>query len=173
MAGTIYFHTHRESGKVYVGQTWNYSRRTRGKAWDYRGSHHMFHAFQKYGWDAFDHQIICDGIETQEELDNLEKVWIILFQSSRRKFGYNLRLGGARGKASLETIEKLRPARLKPNAGWFKPGHSGTRGYTGHPANSGSFKPGKRDPLPAEQKAKMSATRKAWWDKKRGLNCQN
>jgi hypothetical protein len=133
----------------------------------------MYHAFQKYGWDAFDHQIIVSNLETQEEMDNLEKVWIILLRSSERKFGYNLRLGGSSGRPSPETIEKLRKISKRPNAGWFKKGQPGTKGYTGYSANSGSFKPGKRAPIPAEQRAKMSRARKAYWDRKRGITCQS
>lgn len=175
-SGTIYFHSHKESGKVYVGQTWDYYRRTVGKAWDYRGSQHMFYAFKKYGWDAFDHQLITVDIQTQEEMDNLEKIWIILLHSHDRRFGYNLRLGGARGKTSEETREKMRiHGRRNNNLTKFRLGHGKTKGYTGYPANSGSFKPGqfKGKSLPLSQRQKMSAARKAWWDKKRGISCQS
>jgi hypothetical protein len=72
-------------------------------------SRYLQAAIRKYGWDGFDHQVLSTAT-TQAELDNLEKVWIILFQATNRKFGYNLMNGGAAGTPSIETRQRLSEA---------------------------------------------------------------
>jgi len=97
--GEVYLHWNIVSEKGYVGQT------TKGtdKRWKlhlrcarsprtnaYRSV--FSKAIRKYGAGAFDHQIISIA-RSQAELDNLEKIWIILLQSKVPN-GYNLSDGG-------------------------------------------------------------------------------
>lgn len=55
---------------------------------------------------------ILDTAKNQKELDKLEKFYIQKFNTLNSKFGYNLRSGGARGKHSDETKEKLSLSRI-------------------------------------------------------------
>jgi group I intron endonuclease len=64
-------------------------------------------AIRKYGSDAFDGQILSYA-QTQEELDNLERLWVVLLKAKDRKFGYNVSNGGlGRGKWSEESRKKM------------------------------------------------------------------
>lgn len=50
-------------------------------------------AIRKYGATAFEHQILSVA-QSAEELDNLEKIWVILLQTQQPN-GYNLQVGGS------------------------------------------------------------------------------
>ena len=97
-SGEVYFHYCPTSQKGYVGQT------TAGmeNRWRDQVRHSVYpqkpdfrfplsRAIRKYGPVAFDHQILAVA-RTKEELDNLEKVWIILLRT--RETGYNVTVGG-------------------------------------------------------------------------------
>ena len=93
---SIYCHTNAVNGKRYVGQTvdtvegrWgeHVSAAKRG-----RGSRILGAAIQKYGVDAFTHELL-DVVTTQEGADAAERAWI----GQRRTLspnGYNLSYGG-------------------------------------------------------------------------------
>jgi group I intron endonuclease len=105
--GAVYAHTNLVNGKVYVGQTqrepWQRWRDQRNEAM--RGElkcRYFQSAIRKYGWDAFDHQVLGTA-DMKEELDNLEKIWILLLRATERKYGYNLTSGGEGGYPSEET----------------------------------------------------------------------
>jgi group I intron endonuclease len=96
---TIYCHTHRESGRRYVGQTkktwrqrWNQhvytSERLVKKGWS-----HFANAIRKYGKDAFDHEVleVCHSLE---EANAAEERWIELLNSRDPLFGFNIKKGG-------------------------------------------------------------------------------
>ena len=133
-SGTIYVHTNTLNGKVYVGQTWQESTdrwvtqrnaAMRGAA----GCRHFYSAIRKHGWAAFDHAVV-GAANTQDDMDNLEKVWIIALRANDRRFGYNLASGGSRGVyVSDETRQRM----------------------------SLAAKARKRGPCPEETKAKIAA----------------
>ena len=115
--GEIYAHTNLLNGKSYVGQT------TAGM--ESRWKDHVKHsrysktatyntpfarALRKYGPEAFEHQILSRA-RSKAELDNLEKVWIILLQS--REQGYNLGAGGE-GNPGLKHTPETK-ARISKN----------------------------------------------------------
>ena len=106
--GTVYVHSHKDSGKCYVGQTVKTTeRRWRYHDQSYKNSRYFCHALKKYGWDAFDHQIVAHGIATQSELDNLERLWIALLRSNNPEYGYNSESGGSSGVMNEESRKKL------------------------------------------------------------------
>jgi group I intron endonuclease len=110
--GIIYLHTNQINGKVYVGQTWDTLREGwlshTSHARRYRGRCPHFHAaIRKYGPEVFDHQVLATA-DTQEKLDNHERVWIILLRSNDPEFGYNIRSGGGRGYHSESSRAKMR-----------------------------------------------------------------
>jgi len=96
--GEIYVHTNVLNGKSYVGQTtagmlarWKdhvkHSRLPKHAGFRYP----FARAIRKYGPEAFEHQILSIA-RTKVELDNLERIWIILLQT--REIGYNITAGG-------------------------------------------------------------------------------
>lgn len=106
--GTIYIHSNKETGKVYVGQTLKTVKdRWKAKADSYKTSSFFNSAIKKYGWDSFDHQVVVENVKTQEELDNLEKLWILCLQATNSEFGYNLETGGGNGKPNAEARKRM------------------------------------------------------------------
>src|ERR1700721_37675 len=93
--GEVYVHTNIVNGKSYVGQT------TQGVAARWEGhvkerrNRAFSRAIRKYGVDSFEHRVLVVA-RSQEQLDNLEKVWIILLQT-KVPLGYNLTCGGEAG----------------------------------------------------------------------------
>ena len=110
--GEVYVQTCTANEKSYVGQT------TRGA--QVRWREHVRHAccakhadfnypiswaIRKYGADVFESRVLAVA-RTKEELDNLEKVWIILLQT-RKPNGYNLGIGGE-GNPGLKHTDKAK-----------------------------------------------------------------
>lgn len=107
--GEIYVHTCTTNEKSYVGQTtqgmaarWGehvrHSRRPKCADFQYPISR----AIRKYGPDAFEHQVLA-VVGSKAELDNLEKVWIILLRT--REGGYNITPGGEGNPGLRHTAE--------------------------------------------------------------------
>ena len=109
--GVVYIHTNLTNRKVYVGQTWFPHQRKLDHC-NPSNKSRFAKAIQKYGWDGFDHYY-SDEISSQDELDNLERLWIIVLQATDKSFGYNCRYGGSRGLHTEETKAILRAKRAK------------------------------------------------------------
>jgi len=98
------------SGKVYIGLTSQSpeDRWKRGKA--YYQNKHFSSAINRYGWENFTHEIVCDGL-SKEDACAKEKELIAQYKSNDRRFGYNNSTGGenpAEGvKMSDETKHKM------------------------------------------------------------------
>ncbi len=89
---TVYKHTC-PSGKVYIGITARpVSRRWHGGS-AYRNNPHFYAAIKKYGWDAFKHEILAEGL-AREEACAMERRLIKEHQSTDPEKGYNLSPGG-------------------------------------------------------------------------------
>ena len=95
----IYVHINKINGKAYVGQTVHKNPQRR---WDYgKGYKHsskFYNAIKKYGWDNFEHIIICECRES--EVDELERKYIIEYDSIKN--GYNCDSGGNKNKILSE-----------------------------------------------------------------------
>lgn len=103
----VYKHTNRENGKCYIGITSQDVRVRWNRGWGYQYCPHFWRAIQKYGWDAFSHEIIYDGL-TKEEAERWEVSLIAEYHSADLRFGYNVSLGGSTtGKHSEETRKKI------------------------------------------------------------------
>lgn len=93
----IYKHTNKVNGKCYIGQT---CRKNPNERWNngkgYNGT--IFaKAIEKYGWDNFEHEIIEDGILSEEEANKREMYWIEYYNSYAGVSGgngYNMTKGG-------------------------------------------------------------------------------
>jgi len=108
---SIYCIYNPETDKRYVGQTsqgaavrWNQHQRDARRKKNQECP--LYRAIQKYGANSFE-LVELGTAQTQEEADNLEKIWIILLQSDCHKQGYNIREGGYRGRHSEETKKKI------------------------------------------------------------------
>ena len=106
MGYTVYKHTLKSDGRAYIGQTYDINMRWRFNGCEYKDSPHFWNAIKKYGWDAFEHEILADNL-TKEEADRLEDYYITLFQSMDSKKGFNLKGGGSKGRHSEATRKKI------------------------------------------------------------------
>lgn len=94
----IYCIEHIESGKKYIGKSKDINRRlavhkcalTNPEFSSDKANRHLWHAVQKYGWDAFETYVV-----EELELDNMiladrEIFWMDYYQSLDRNQGYNI-----------------------------------------------------------------------------------
>lgn len=89
----IYKITNKINGKSYIGQTTNYQRRFRehrNKGYGEEPSKLLYKAFDKYGIDNFDFEVIEDLTENYNER---EKYWIQYYNTLTPN-GYNIEPGG-------------------------------------------------------------------------------
>jgi group I intron endonuclease len=112
MDGKVYRITNLVSGKYYIGQTigrikarfTNHLSEARCR----RNCRYLGNAIVKYGRYNFAIEPLATGINTQEELDSIERLWILTTRSFDHRVGYNIEFGGnGRGKISPETREKM------------------------------------------------------------------
>ena len=107
------------SEKYYVGQT----RRSLPVRWymhvheaantKHKAHRSHFHAaIRKYGADAFESAVVIDRIVTQNQLNELETLWIWALKANDPAFGYNLGIGGEGVTLTSEVREKMRVAKL-------------------------------------------------------------
>lgn len=91
--GIIYKLTHRDSGRVYIGQTKKTIRgRLSGHKYDAfvaKKNTYINKAIRKYGFDAFDAEQIDDA-DSRDKLNKLEEHYISLFNSTDRNCGFNI-----------------------------------------------------------------------------------
>jgi len=97
----IYKHT-APNGKAYIGQTNNLHRRNVVHR-NTGGCRAFASAIKKYGWEAFSHEVLAEGL-TLDEANALE-VELIARHNTMSPNGYNLKSGGKNGVPSPESIE--------------------------------------------------------------------
>lgn len=107
--GIIYCFINMMNNKVYVGQHIGQIIWTRWDK-DLRGGNpHFDRAVKKYGIKAFRGEILA-YCYSQQELDNLEKLWILTLRSYDPEIGYNKTFGGEGGSKTQETRDKMKAA---------------------------------------------------------------
>ena len=95
----IYKTTNLINGKIYIGQDTHNNP-------NYLGSGVLLHlAIKKYGKENFKKEIIDTGY-TQDDLNEKEKHWISFYQSTNKKIGYNLAIGGHGGGYGMNNPNK-------------------------------------------------------------------
>ena len=65
----------------------------------------FFNEIIKYGWDNFDHIILFKN-KTQEEAEELERLFIKTLLSNENEFGYNIDNGGITGEVRAEKTKQ-------------------------------------------------------------------
>lgn len=111
----VYKHTS-PSNKVYIGITKQKPELRWCNGNGYKYNIHFFRAIQKYGWDNFEHEIVCDCL-TKDEAEQCEIDLIKEYNSTDKNFGYNIDLGGnLKPPMSDETKRKLSEANLGKKA---------------------------------------------------------
>lgn len=107
----VYMHTNRDNGKRYIGVTGQKPAQRWANGAGYRGNLHFSAAIKKYGWDAFQHDILYTGL-TREEAARLEVDLIAKYHTTDPAFGYNTAPGGFTPSPTQETRDKIRKANL-------------------------------------------------------------
>lgn len=113
----IYKFTHKDTGRVYIGQTIQEANRRRLEHLSnsrYTGTTHKFHnALRKYGEDSFLFEVIATATSL-DELNTLEEQFIKEYDSINS--GFNIRNGGNNKTHNPESIEKMRKAQQAAHA---------------------------------------------------------
>lgn len=101
----IYKITNTINSKVYIGQTTKtFEQRKKSYINEYKWSKNprvIIQAMRKYGFNNFKFEIVEDNIQSQEELDNKERYYIMeVYHSLVEEKGYNVECGG-NGKENI------------------------------------------------------------------------
>jgi group I intron endonuclease len=98
------------TGKIYIGVTTvGLEERWKGHLYELKKNkdNNCFHnAIRKYSKENFSKRII-DVAYSKEELDFMEKIWILFKNARNRNFGYNSAVGGGSGPLSEEHKQKI------------------------------------------------------------------
>lgn len=89
----LYMHENRLDGKKYIGITSQIPEKRWKNGRGYKGCPHFSAAVQKYGWDAFRHEILYTDL-SQEEAERLEVELIAKYNTTDPRYGYNAAFGG-------------------------------------------------------------------------------
>lgn len=92
---SVYKHTNKANGKVYIGITKQDVERRWQNGHGYDGTY-FGNAISKYGWNGFTHEVLFSGLSKRAACD-MERFLIIYFQSNDRERGYNIAEGGQTG----------------------------------------------------------------------------
>lgn len=171
---TVYVVTNIVNGKYYVGQTTMTGiERWKEHYWSSNKKDYFHYAIKKYGKENFEVEEVA-VFETREEVNNAEKLWILLTKSYDKKIGYNSTMGGEYGAIpNEETRVKIGNGRrgklhTEETRKKMSEAHTGSKNhlYGLPPSQQPWF--GKK--LSDEHKAKCSQARKDWWARKRAEN---
>ena len=99
---TVYKHTSPD-GKIYIGITSIKPQIRWSSGYGYKTNSYFTRAIKKYGWQAFKHEILLEGL-SEEEAKAKEIELIAYYESNQRKYGYNISSGGESRKGT--TISK-------------------------------------------------------------------
>lgn len=90
---SLYVHTNKENGKMYVGITSCTPELRWKKGFGYSDRLPIGRAFRKYGWDGFTHEIIAENLP-EDVAKDLEIKLIAVWQTQNPEYGYNICAGG-------------------------------------------------------------------------------
>lgn|SRR3990167_3047436 len=113
--GIVYLITNLVNGKVYVGQTTRSLRIRWGQHKLAARKHpetYLHFAINKYGESMFSVSIVATA-QSSEELDCLEKRWILMRSANHRDYGYNMTAGGDGSSNVSEESKQKRIAKMR------------------------------------------------------------
>ena len=131
--GIIYIIRNKINNKLYIGQTAEergfygrygfsgvgiervYKYHLSNKKLNKTHNKHLLNSIKKYGFDAFEVDEEFDIAYSKEELDKLEDLYIKVYNTVNKDYGYNNKYGGANGKHIEETKQRLRDMNLGEN----------------------------------------------------------
>ena len=111
---TVYMHVNKTNNKKYIGITSQKPEDRWGPGGSHYSSQYFARAIKKYGWDGFDHFILCEDLE-EDEAKEMEITLIKEYNTFDHTCGYNCTLGGD-GNRLYETDEERRMAVLESGA---------------------------------------------------------
>jgi group I intron endonuclease len=129
----VYMHENKTNHKKYIGITSQDPETRWRKGTNYRNCHAIRRAFEKYGWDGFEHIILYEGL-TKEEACEKEIQLISEYDTRNPEHGYNICIGGGGTSGFAHTEEWKEELREKM---------------------SGSNNPNYGKPMSEEQKEKL------------------
>lgn len=94
----IYYHKNKINNKIYIGLTKNIKNRWVSNGKGYKGCVIFWNAICKYGWDNFEHSILIENLSL-EEATIIEKYLIKKYNTTDKRYGYNMSNGGVGGCA--------------------------------------------------------------------------
>lgn len=102
---SVYKHTNKTNGKVYIGITVNEPEVRWGKNGKNYEKQLFGKAIRKYGWENFEHEILFENL-SHKEANEKEIELIKSYKATDRDFGYNVALGGTdvNSLASSKTV---------------------------------------------------------------------
>ena len=105
----IYCHTNKANGKKYIGNTRLNPLHRWGKDGNGYDKNNAFgRDIEKYGWNAFSHEILEYGIVDKKQADELERKYIKELNTIHPN-GYNTEDGGIHGSVNPKTKKPKRP----------------------------------------------------------------
>lgn len=121
---SVYCHTNKINGKRYVGITSQsvHARWQNGK--NYARHSRFYSDILKFGWDNFEHRIVCSGL-SKEDAEEIEKNLIDGLNLTDERFGYNANMSGVKIAHHHEnTKEKLRAQKIGANNPFYNKKHT-------------------------------------------------
>ena len=107
--GIIYKIRNKINNKIYIGQTIRkFKKRYSGELEKRTHNEHLKRSIQKYGIENFEIDEEFDIAYSKEELDKLEDMYIKIYNCCDENYGYNNKFGGANGRFSEQTKQKLK-----------------------------------------------------------------
>ena len=106
-------HVNKTNNKKYIGITSQKPEYRWKNGLGYQ-SQYFARAIEKYGWDGFDHIILCEDLE-EDEAKEMEIKLIAEHKSNDAEYGYNHSIGGD-GTTKYYTDEERQQARLESHA---------------------------------------------------------
>ena len=113
---TIYLHEF-PNGKRYVGMTSQSPERRWRKGEGYKSQPYLYREILKYGWDNIKHTVLAK-VNGKAEAEELERSYILKYNSNSSDYGYNIESGGKKAKGyklRQETRDKMSASRKGAN----------------------------------------------------------
>lgn len=124
---SIYKATNKINQKVYIGfdSKWPNRQKDHFKDFNSKESIIFYRAIKKYGWDAFDWEVIYQSTDGEHTLNIMENYFIVAnhsFIGYKNSNGYNMTLGGNGSLGAKRSKSfKFNQSKLAKEKGWCPP----------------------------------------------------